>query len=1054
MFQQKYFNRVMALFVFLVAFITYWRTIAPTVSFWDCGEFIACSYILGIPHPPGAPFYLLIGRIFSMIPFVEDIALRVNVISAITSAITVMLTYLIIVRLIQIWRGTPKTLEDRVIVYASGVLGALTFAFTDTLWFNAVEAEVYAISMFFTAIVVWLVLIWYEKADDPSSDRYLLLIMFCIGLSIGIHLLNVLTLPAITLLVYFRKYRVSFGKLFLSTLIAAASFGVGLVFMKVILTLLYPIYQPVLLPFIQLLFPTVDKLQAPDYGTAALLLFPIFIIVHLLIYRQSSEFRDYASVALLVAVATILLVAIYPGVVKGVPWLVDKGEFTVINPLILVTISVAVVFYLFPKLELTGSFVKISVGMLFAAIGIVSLFWFFVEGNRVWEVNILLGAILLFAFVALGYGFSKWMRNRIFNLVIHGLLLVLISCSSYLMIFIRSGLDPAIDENDPETTKALVSYLNREQYGQWSISDRKRWKPESRFTYEGEMDYLWRYQIKRMYLRYFAWQFMGKGNTYDADSYIKETFSFRGLYWLPFLLGLIGMIYHFWKDWRQALFILILFLMTGLAIVIYLNQEDPQPRERDYVYVASFFAYAIWIGLGVTAILDKIRDWFQEEETRRVLYMGFIIILIAFLIPINMYAFNFESHDRTGNYVAYDYSYNILQSCEKDAILFTNGDNDTFPLWFLQNCVRDPETGEMGIRKDIRVVNLSLLNTPWYIKQLKNEEPKVPISLTDAEIEALMPVAWKPVVVSIDVPEEQYLQDLPDIEERHRLLSADSTEDHEIAFEVAPTLGSRERGGIRVQDRMILDIVDANRWRKPIYFAVTVSRQNQLISRKRKDYNIERYLRMDGLAFRLTTYPDAMIAPSIIEKKLYEEFQYRGLNDPAVYFNENIMGLLTNYRAGFMRLALHYYEQKDFQRMVEILDKMEEKVPQQIIPIDNYQLVYQIGQLYNEAGQREKYIEAIDRAAQIAPAQAKLSLSLEFSRLGLWRKAEELAQEVINKPGLSDDWNQQAQSFLTYIQDMKKRAEAESLKSTSVPSTDTMIQIVPDSLDSVSVEKE
>ncbi len=1041
MFLKKHLNRLLAFLVFLVSFITYYRTISPTVSFWDCGEFIACSYILGIPHPPGAPLYLLIGRVFSMIPWVEDIALRVNLVSALVSALTISLTYLIIVRLLQIWRGVSEDFEEKLIVYASGVLGALAFTFSDTFWFNAVEAEVYAISMFFTAIVVWLILIWYEKADDPGSDKYLLLIMYSVGLAIGIHLLNILALPAIAMIIYFRRSQITFSRFVLFTSLSALAFGTSMLVIKVFLTLLQGIYKPVLLPFFQIILPSIEKIDAPGFGTAAAVLLPIFVAVHFYIYRKYDEYREYSSCGLLVSLGALILVAIYPGIVQGLPWLLDKGEFNVINPLLLITLSSAVIFYLYPRLEFKGNWQRAVVGLFFLAVGLVSIANYFIAGNKVWEQTFFWGALLMFGFIGLGYGFSRWLKHRTARLALLSLLVVLIGCSSYLMIFIRSNLNPVIDENDPETTHAFVSYLNREQYGTWSITDRKRWKPESKFKEiydDSELNYLWNYQIERMYLRYFAWQFMGKGNTYAPDGYIKETYSSRGLFWLPFLLGLVGMYYHFRKDWRQALSLLVLFVMTGLAIVIYLNQEDPQPRERDYVYVASYFVFTLWIGIGVTAILEWLREKIKGDKTQRLYYYGAALILILGLVPVNMCLFNFDSHDRTGNYVAYDYSYNILQSCEKNGILFTNGDNDTFPLWYLQSCVKDSATGEMGIRKDVRVVNLSLLNTPWYIKQLKNQEPKVPISLTDAEIEALEPIYWKPAVVKVDVPHEVYYQDIPDVEERHRLMQTDTGKQHEIAFEVAPTLGTRERGGIRVQDQMILNIIHANRWKLPIYFAVTVSRPNMLISRSKPEYNIERYLRMDGLGFRLVGFPDREIEPSLIESKLVDEFLYRKLDDPDVYYDENIMGLLQNYRAGFMRLALEYREKRNYSKMAEILDKMEERVPRKVIPIERPELLMQLGQFYDEAGHKEKYAEYLADAMALAQTgETKLQIGMKFLQDERWEEAEKWIAAAL-KLKLSSQLKQQGQLMLNYAQQMKKRAmQRDSVMSQIAPRDST-----------------
>ena len=1032
MIDHKRMNRILALFVFVLSFITYYRTIAPTVSFWDCGEFIACSYTLGIPHPPGAPLYLLIGRIFTLIPWTGDIALRVNIISALTSALTVLLTYLIIVQLLEIWRGAPKKAEDKLILYASGIVGALAFAFSDTFWFNAVEAEVYAISMFFTAIVIWLALVWYHRADERGSERYLLLALYCVGLSQGIHLLNILTLPAVLLIVFFRKRETTFGRFVGSSLLAGLSYGVSLLVVYGLLKVLHPLYSPIVTPLVHVMFPAIGKLAKPELGVAAIVVFPLYIGFHAWLGRKKPEFKTYTSCALLISLGALLMVSIYPGVIKGVPWLVDKGEFGVIFPLLVLVVVSAMLFKIYPNFAKKGGRRPTIAGAIWSVIGLVSVYYFFYSGHQVWDAGVFWALIVLLVFVWLGFGFSRWIRHKSVQMALMGLVLILVGYSSYLVIFLRSNLDPVIDENDPETTQAMVSYLNRDQYGQWSITDRQRWKSNSPYKAEyeakGQGYYLWKYQIKRMYLRYFAWQYMGKGVTLDKDNFIKDTFSGRGLYWIPFLVGMLGLVWHFRKDWRQALSMLVLFVMTGVAIVIYLNQEDPQPRERDYVYVASYFAFALWIGIGVSAILEQLGHWLRHDEQQRFWAQGVAVLLLAVLIPINMYGFNYASHDRTGNYVAYDYSYNILQSCAPNGILFTNGDNDTFPLWYLQTCVKDTATGEMGIRKDIRIVNLSLLNTPWYIKQLKSAAPKVPISLTDTEIDDLAPVAWKPVVVALAVPPAAYLRDLPDMAVRRRLRDTSAAEGSEIAFEVAPTIGSRDRGGIRVQDRMILDILFANKWQKPIYFAVTVSRQNQLISKVRPEYNIERYFRMDGLAFRLVSYPDSLLSDVIMSDLLLNKFQYRGLDDPSVYYNDNVLGLLTNYRAGFMRLALNYRDKKQYEPMVAVMDTMMTRIPPEVVPFYQFGMMLNIGQLYNEAGRPDRYRNVLDRAKDMATTpEAQVQLGFELARINEVAAAAELIEKA--KTGKIDEkLRQQADMLLKYIDQMKIPVPADSEK--------------------------
>ncbi|MDZ7270067.1 MAG: DUF2723 domain-containing protein [candidate division KSB1 bacterium] len=865
--------------VALVAFLTYLRTIAPTVSFWDCGEFIACSYILGVPHPPGAPLYILLGRIFSMVPFARDIAFRVNLISAIASAFTVLFLYLIIVRLIVLWRGVPQSKLDRLLLYSSGAIGALAYAFTDSFWFNAVESEVYAVSMLFTAAVVWLAMRWMEHADDPRSDRYVLMIAYCVGLAIGVHLLNILALPFVFLIFYFRRFKpASFQEMLLHLVVAAAILGacafVGMVFKFVYVGL------------------------------------ALYLVGHYFYARGkiSEAGKRYAHLALTLGVGTSVFVAIYPGVIKGIPYLAQKTSMEAL--------------LIFILLLLIAGVVAVNERRRWLSVSLLSLF-----------------------LIVLGY-------------------------STYTALYIRSNLDPAIDENDPETAAGMVRYLNREQYGTWGILPRRfpnlpyEWEFRQRYPGENyklhqfgrQISFFWNYQLKKMYWRYFGWQFIGKGNTLGSDGYIVETISLRGLYALPFLIGLFGMVHHFFRDWKRALAVLVLFIMTGVAIVVYLNQEDPQPRERDYVYVGSFFAFAMWIGVGVSAILEWVAEALRQRRMRELAVAGTALLLLV-AGPINLFAFNFHSHDRTGDYVPYDYSYNLLQTCEQNAIVFTNGDNDTFPLWFLQEVE--------GIRKDVRVVNLSLLNTDWYIKQLRDQEPRVPIRMSDSQIETLRPMSMlellamsgqmgdedlerlrrnppRKVKVSIPVPPEAYERDRAELGEWAPPSS--SGEVDRITFEVLPTLMGQ---GIRVQDYMVLRILYDNQWRRPVYFAVTVSNDNKL--------NLFKYLRMDGLGFRVVSVPgDYQVAVDRLRKNLFEVFRYRSLQDPSVYFTDNVKGLLQNYRAAFLRLATEYARAQRYPDMVATLEKMEEVMPEAVIPILDVNAQLEVAKLYYLGGRKEE----------------------------------------------------------------------------------------------------
>lgn len=858
-------NNALAALVFAMSFLTYMSTLAPTTSFWDCGEFIACSYILGVPHPPGAPLYILVGRLFSMMPsfIAEDVGLRVNIMSPIISAFTAMLTYLIIVRLILVWREKPQTWMDKLIVYGSGVIGALAFAFSDSQWFNSVEAEVYAGSMFFTAIVVWLILKWMDHSESAQSDRYILIIFYILGLAIGVHLLNLLALPTIAMIIFAKRHQA----------------------------------------------------------------------------RKGAAFNEFWLMVVMAGLGVVTLGAINLAVVRGIPALMDQ------------------------------------VGLEAVVVAVLALF-----GLAIWAVR---------------------NKRRYLALAFMCSVLVVVGYSTYSVIFIRSTLNPEIDENNPDTPARLVSYLNREQYGDWSIAERTA--P------------LWEYQIKKMYLRYFGWQFIGKGTTLDEQGRIIETITLRGLFGLPFILGLLGMYYHFRKDWRHALPILTLFVMTGFAIIIYLNQIDPQPRERDYAYTGSFFAFALWIGIGVAAILETLQENLKpakapaSKSSTVVTSSGRVVeasasgaglalaaaitLLLLVAVPINMFAFNYHSHDRGGNYVAYDYSYNILQSCEPNAIVFTNGDNDTFPLWFLQYV--------HNIRKDVRVVNLSLLNTNWYIKQLRDDEPKLALNMSEGEIEQIQPRLWEKKNVTLAVPKPVY--ESAYLEAVKLDPSLPREENPTLRFEVKPTLNTPYGTALRVQDIMILKILQDNQFRRPVYFAVTVSPENKI--------GLDPYLRMDGLAFRIMPIRNErrLLDPNLMWTNISEKFLYRNLNNPKIYYDDNIQSLLQNYRSAFLHLAQFHLSRRENAEALKVLDRMGEVMPEKVIPTNELRVSEAIGYMYMQAGRPEeldrRYHEFVQREYANLSDQDKLGFADLFDYRGKPALAESLVQELIKKnPNYSEGY--------------------------------------------------
>ncbi len=508
-------NRWVAVATLVLSGFVYLLTMAPDVSFWDVGEFIACAYTMGVMHPPGAPLFVIIGRLFTLIP-IGNIAWRVNLVSVVSSALAVMFLYLIIVRFINDFRGQPRTNTERWMTFGSAFLGAMAFAFTDSFWFNAVEAEVYAMSMFLMAFGVWLVLYWGDYSEDVKQLRYLTLVVYLFGLSIGVHLLSLLIFPFIVLIVHFRDNESARRLIWVISIQAAV---------PLLLYILIFHYNPATMS-----------------------------------YPQMLEHQARAGKFLMVTGGITLLATLY---------------------------------YLYTKDKLA-----------------FKLWW-----------------IIPLLFV-IGY-------------------------STYLIIYIRSGLNPPVDENDPETWKNLMDYLARKQYGEQSLL----------LTMFSRKAPFWDYQINKMYIRYFAWQFIGKGTTIGPDGYIMEIISLRGLMALPFVVGVVGAYYQFRRDWKHALAVLVLFIATGLALVLYLNQENPQPRERDYAYVGSFFAFAIWIGIGTYALLESMVELVkQRQKLVQPVILGSLAILVV-VIPVNLLRFNYDSHDRSGNYVPYDYSYNILQTC-------------------------------------------------------------------------------------------------------------------------------------------------------------------------------------------------------------------------------------------------------------------------------------------------------------------------------------------------------------------------------------------------------
>lgn len=876
----KSMNRVFALASFILASAVYLMTVQPGVPFWDCGEFSGASIWQQVPHPPGAPLFLLLGKFFHLaIPF-GDPGWRVNLLAVFSSSATVFLLYLITVKVVENFNGKPKDITTAIATYSSGFIAAAALTFSDTFWFNAVESEVYATSTLFVALIVYLIMRWNERAEEHRSEKYLLLIFYLIGLSTGVHLLAILTVFTVYTIVFFRKY---------------------------------------------------DRKTTPNY------------------------WGKFIGMGIL-AILTFFI--IYPFVIKYIPAFL-AGHTSGRNN--------------FGEYAITG-----STGLQALAIGIIIL-------------------------AVAGFIYSVMKKNTILSFISTSFLLIILGYTTYTQILIRSNSNPPMNENEPKNFGALASYLGREQYGN-APTFQRRYQQEPRFTerykqrnangeyvygewyepnfnyqtgeYEwdsrnkpGDWQYLLKYQAGHMYWRYFGWNFVGRvSDVQDAgvawfkqppdhyfwnfeSGYIDE-FPVQ-FYALPLILGLFGLFFHFYRDPKRALAFMFLFLLTGILSALSQNQQDPQPRERDYFYAASFVIWAMWIGMGVMSLITM----FKEREQKLAAPIVALICLIA--VPINMAASGWKIHSRAGNYLPFDYSYNILQSCEENSIIFTNGDNDTFPVWYIQDV--------MGVRRDVRVVNLSLGNTPWYVDQLKNRSPwgaeKLPLTFSDKSLQsdeysrdAIAPFESNgPMEVTIPVKKEilaQFTDDSAVIE----------SGEMSFTWTGSPRSGGRQR--YYVNHQLVRNILETTQFERPVYFSTTVGPSVFC--------GLENYFRLEGMAWRVcpviqgSRYAESM-EPDIMRKCLLETdnsnnfhkeqhygFKFRNLDNPDVYYDEVHRRLMDSYRHLYYIYAVYAMdEMKDSALAVEILDKMNENISLTQFPV-SYDMAYRLAMMYQDCGAQEQ----------------------------------------------------------------------------------------------------
>ena len=935
--QFKNLNNIIGWSVFLIASFVYLSTIEQTVSFWDCGEYIATAYKLQVGHPPGAPLFQLFGRIFTLFAAqgTSEVAVAINILSALCSSFSILFLFWTITAFGRkmFFKDNNYEIGKIYAVLGSGLVGALAYTFSDSFWFSAVEGEVYAMSSFFTAITFWCIMKWEQEANQPNASRWLVLIAYLIGLSVGVHLLSLLTIPAMGMIYYYKKY--DYTKLG-----AIKAFIISMIILGVVQAVIIPGAVSLISKF-ELFF--VNTIGLP-FNSGTIIYF--LIIIGAIAYGLSYTKKHNKAVWNTAILGVMMLLIGYSSYAILVVRSNANPPIDENNP----EDAVGLLSYL--NRDQYGSW-PIVYGQHFNAK--LDSRKPYLDGDPVYAKDEKKG--------------------------------------KYVVIDKRENTLPNYSKKDKMFFPRIWSNTQTSHAGgyvNWAGLKNKNVNP----TFAENMTYFFKYQIGWSYIRYFMWNFAGRQNDFmnmdgnslngnwesgigfidnarlgtpsaevDVPDYLGKNKGKNHYYFLPLILGLIGMLFHFKQNNQDALAVLLFFLFTGVLIIIYLNVVPFQPRERDYAYVGSFYAFAIWIGLGVLGIYD-----FLSKRMNSTASAG-IATVVALIIPTLMAAENWDDHDRSGRFTALEVAKNYLNSCDKNAILFTNGDNDTFPLWYAQEVE--------GIRTDIKVVNLSLFNTPWYIDQMKRasyDATPIPSSLEHDDYRAgtrdYTPinerfkdyVEVKDVVnfinsksvkakintsaglrsycptkkLKLSVNKENVKAFIP--VEYH-----DKIED-EIKFKL-------KGNGLYKNKLMVLDILANFNWERPIYFAITVGRDNFM--------GLEKYFQLEGLAYRLVPYlansPDGQTGVVHTEKmyeRLVKNFEWGGFNNSDLYFDETNSRMVMNFRNNYSRLAEALFQKGDTARAIETLDKCMAEFPRDVVNLSYFALP--IIDIYYKLGEDEK----------------------------------------------------------------------------------------------------
>ncbi len=998
--------------VFVIASTVYILTSEPTASLWDCGEYIATAYKLQVGHPPGAPFFQIVAKVFSLFaPDTAHVARMVNTLSALSSGLTILFLFWSITHMARklVTRGDNKKLEggNLIAVIGAGLVGALAYTFTDSFWFSAVEGEVYAMSSFFTAIVFWAMLKWEDVADHSNGFRWIILISYLMGLSIGVHLLNLLTIPALVYIYYFKKYKVTTKGIILS----------GLISIFILAFIMYGI-----IPWIVIFAGNMEMLFVNTFGmsfhSGTIVYFALLIaaIVYGLIYTKKHKKLIANTIILGITFLIIGYSSFFILVIRSnanTP--IDEN-----NP----EDATSMLAYLLR--EQYGDR-PLGYGPYFNAprkpqsewkdkSGVYTKSYCIVDKKRLSKpTDIALGdpgLIKFFQYKSQAVDYLKKANNPKYSIK-----------QAYILTDPRKNRIPTYDERFTTIFPRMWSdqrAIHAQVYKQYMgdhpkkirVNENGKDKVLEVPSFADNLHFFFSYQIGYMYVRYFMWNFVGRQNDIQGNGEkthgnwisgisaidnarlgdqsmmpvdLQSNKGHNTYFFLPLILGLIGLYFHLMKNYKDGIVVISLFVMTGVAIIVYLNPYPYQPRERDYAYVASFYAFAIWIGLGSLALYEWLKKYANPSVTALAI-TG--ITLVA--IPGRMAQQNWNDHDRSGRYNTLNIAKNYLNSCAPNAILFTNGDNDTFPLWYAQEVE--------GVRTDIKIVNLSLFNTDWYVDQMRRktyEADPIPLSIERSQyIQGTNDVAYFIDNPRIAKKGNYYkLSDLMNFffsdKANTKYPLRDGTKMNYIPtknvyVDVDPakviangTVAAKDSALIvnkmewkineslvQKNDLMMMDMLACFDWNRPIYFAITTGADAYL--------HLMQYFQLDGMAYRLVPIKSSgkynlgsygRVNTDVLYDKLMNVFIYDGINDPNIYFDENHMRSIRNYRSNFGRLAAELVKEGKNDKAEKVLDKCMETLPEKTVPFDYF--MTPIAESYYKIGKIDKANAITERLLDI-----------------------------------------------------------------------------------------